>query len=144
MLYLDTSALLKLYVLEPGSEAVQRRIEAEEQPLPVWEIQRMELINALYLKVFWEEITRDQAEEQLALFRRRQSRGLYHFPHLDRGELSESFRQLAEETPRTGCRTMDVLHVACALQLNVGGFLTFDDRQRELAEWAGLPVEHSD
>lgn len=47
MLYLDTSALLKLYLRESGSEAVQARVAAQDLPLPVWEIQEAELVNAL-------------------------------------------------------------------------------------------------
>jgi len=45
MLYLDTSALLKLYIREQGSEAVQARVASQDLPLPIWEIQEAELIN---------------------------------------------------------------------------------------------------
>jgi predicted nucleic acid-binding protein len=41
-------------------------------------------------------------------------------------------------TPSLGCRTLDVLHVASALELAKTGFLTFDTRQRKLARAAGL------
>jgi len=33
--------------------------------LPVWELQEMELVNALYLKVFWKDISLQEAEEQV-------------------------------------------------------------------------------
>lgn len=138
MLYLDTSALLKLYIREPGSEEVQARIAAQDQPLPVWEIQEMELTNALRLKAYWKDITADQAEAQLTLFHERRQRGLYVFPELRRGALMDTFRRLSAETPRLGCRTMDILHVACAVQLRADEFLTFDQRQRTLALHAGL------
>ncbi len=138
MLYLDTSALLKLYIREAGSEEVQARIVAQDQPLPVWEIQEMELTNALRLKVFWKDITAEQAETQLSLFHERRQRGLYVFPDLHRGELMNTFRRLSAETPRLGCRTLDILHVACAVQTGAKEFLTFDQRQRTLALHAGL------
>jgi predicted nucleic acid-binding protein len=35
---------------------------------------------------------------------------------------------------------MDVIHVAAALTLRSRQFVTFDDRQRQLAERAGLQV----
>lgn len=140
MLYLDTSALLKLYIREPGSEAVQTRVAAQDRPLPIWEIQEAELINALRLKAFWKDITPAQADAQIDLFQSRRLRGLYTFPELRRSELMDTFRQLSAETPRLGCRTMDILHVACALQLGASDFLTFDDRQRALALHAGLRV----
>lgn len=39
-----------------------------------------------------------------------------------------------------GHRTLDVLHVATAVHLGAQVFLTFNARQRELAEHAGLHV----
>ena len=62
MLYLDTSAFLKLYLKEHGSEAVQQLVAGQRHPLPVWEIQQMELINAMRVKVFWKEISLEEAE----------------------------------------------------------------------------------
>ena len=79
MLYLDTSALLKLYIREQGSEAVQARIASQDLPLPIWEIQEAELINALRLKAFWKEITPAQAETQIECYQDRRRRGLYLF-----------------------------------------------------------------
>lgn len=140
MLYLDTSALLKLYIRESGSEEVQARVAAQDLPLPVWEIQEMELVNALRLKAFWKEITREQAEAQIGHFEDRQRRGLYVFPEIHRSNLLRTFRRLSAVTPQLGCRTMDVLHVACAVEIAATGFISFDERQRALAGHAGLKV----
>lgn len=140
MLYLDTSALLKLYIHENGSRAVQSRVESQDQPLPIWEIQEAELVNALRLKVFWDEITLTDAETQIGLFHKRRKRGLYVFPEIDRGSLLKCFLRLSTETPRLGCRTMDIFHVACALEIAATEFLSFDQRQNALAAHAGLNV----
>jgi predicted nucleic acid-binding protein len=40
--------------------------------------------------------------------------------------------------PKLGIRTLDTLHVACALELKAKRFWTFDDRQGKLAKAAGL------
>ena len=40
--------------------------------------------------------------------------------------------------PTLGVRTLDTLHVACALELKAQKFWTFDDRQARLAEAVGL------
>jgi predicted nucleic acid-binding protein len=140
MLYLDTSALLKLYILEEGSEWVQQHVTSQEDPLPIWELQHMEFTNALRLKVFWKDITAKQAEHQLELFTSRKKRGLYVFPQLDRSALQDRFQSLATHTMKLGCRTLDVLHVACACELAAGHFLSFDQRQQTLARKAGLNV----
>ena len=140
MLYLDTSALLKLYIREPGSEAVQAHVTSQDLPLPIWEIQEAELVNALRLKAFWQEITPAQAETQIDLFQTRRKRGLYTFPQIDRNSLMKCFLHLSAETPRLGCRTMDILHVACALEIAATAFLSFDQRQNALAAHAGLKL----
>jgi predicted nucleic acid-binding protein len=140
MIYLDTSALIKLYLLEPGSGAVHQAVVGQDEPLPVWELQEMELANALRLKAFRKEIGVKDVEAQLALFARRKERGFYFFPDLDRGELFGVFMRLsAENTAKLGCRTLDILHVACARLLDPRLFLTADSRQHELAGKAGLP-----
>jgi hypothetical protein len=43
-------------------------------------------------------------------------------------------------TPELGTRSLDVLHVACAVELQLSHFLTFDIRQSKLAAVAGLKV----
>ena len=40
--------------------------------------------------------------------------------------------------PKLGIRTLDTLHIACALELKAKRFWTFDDRQGKLAKAAGL------
>jgi predicted nucleic acid-binding protein len=42
--------------------------------------------------------------------------------------------------PKLGVRTLDTLHVACALELKADRFWTFDDRQAKLAKAQGLNI----
>jgi len=140
MLYLDTSALLKLYVREAGSRWVQEQVASQYDPLPIWELQEAELVNALHLKVFWKEITEGQVQDQLALFQSRKKRGLYVFPSLERSQLMDRFRSFSRHTMDLGTRTLDVLHVACACEVGAETFLSFDKRQNVLAERVGLWV----
>jgi len=46
VIYLDTSAFLKLYVREADSDRVQDLVIGQKEPLPVWEFQQVEMINA--------------------------------------------------------------------------------------------------
>jgi predicted nucleic acid-binding protein len=43
--------------------------------------------------------------------------------------------------PRLGVRTLDSLHVACALELKAERFWTFDERQAKLARAEGLKTQ---
>ena len=42
--------------------------------------------------------------------------------------------------PKLGVRTLDSLHVACALELKAERFWTFDERQAKLAKAEGLKI----
>jgi len=42
--------------------------------------------------------------------------------------------------PKIGMKTLDTLHVACALELKAERFWTFDERQAKLAKVMGLKV----
>ena len=140
MIYLDTSALVKLYLLETDSHVVQDLIAAQNDPLPIWELQEMELTNALRLKVFWGEISLEDSNRQLELFEQRKEKGHYYFPDLDRAAFFTTFQRLSAHTPELGCRTLDIMHVACAVLLAPELFVSFDSRQRQLAAKAGLVV----
>ena len=141
MIYLDTSAFLKLYLREEGSEFVQRCLEEQDHPVPMPDILRCEFLNALRLKVFWNELTDQTADELLSLFDDRLLRGQYAVVEIDANRRISDFRQLTSHSSTLGCRTLDVLHVATALQLGPDRFITFDDRQRMLAAASGLTVE---
>ncbi len=138
MLYLDTSAFLKLYIREGGSAEVQALVQAQTAPLPVWDALEMEFTNAIWMRVFWKDIAATDARRQLDLFEERRKRGQYFTPDFSRSKMLDRFRSLAAHTVETGCRTMDVAHVAAALEFGADMLVSFDERQRRLAEIAGL------
>ena len=140
MIYLDTSALVKLYLLETDSHVVQDLIAAQNDPLPIWELQEMELTNALRLKVFWGEISLEDSNWQLELFEQRKEKGHYYFPDVDRAAFLTTFQRLSAHTSELGCRTLDIMHVACGCLLGPDLFVSFDSRQRKLAAKTGLTV----
>jgi predicted nucleic acid-binding protein len=140
VIYLDTSAFLKLHIREDGSELVQAKVMSQADPLPLWDLQQAELVNALRLKVYWGDITPQESDRLIDLFDDRLERGQYFVPETDRSALMAKFRSLSDQTPRTGCRTLDILHVACALLLPVDLFVSFEERQRRLATRVGLNV----
>lgn len=109
-----------------------------QNDLQIWEIQQMEFLNALRLKVFGKEISLADAERQIGLFQDRGRRRLYYPPEIDRFELMETFDRLSSATMRHSGRTLDLLHIACALVLGARQFLTFDAKQKLLARQAGL------
>lgn len=140
MIYLDTSAFLKLYVREAESATVADLVTSRFDPLPVWDVLRAEMRNAIHLKKICGDLEAEEAHGLLGLFEDRLARGQYFVPEVDRDRLMTTFVELAQQTPRFGCRTVDIFHVACAVQLDPTCFVSYDSRQRKLADHAGMRV----
>ncbi|MCW5556108.1 MAG: type II toxin-antitoxin system VapC family toxin [Verrucomicrobiae bacterium] len=139
--YADTSVLFSLFVTDAHSPKADAWRQANPVALDFTGFHRIELRNALGLAVFQQRLTPveslaawQEVEQDLA------AGLLVPTPNL----WSKLFREaeaLAEHhTPKIGCRSLDVLHVAAALVLGATDFCTFDTRQAKLAQLAGMQV----
>ena len=61
-------------------------------------------------------------------------------PEIGRSDLLDRYLRLTAHTSTLGCRTLDILHVAAATLLGASLFVTYDQRQAQLADLAGLKV----
>jgi len=141
MIYLDTSAFIKLYLHEDGSAEVHGLVVAQQEPLPVWHFMELEFLNALRFKVFLAEMSPDDVERVISLYLDRKRSGQYFAPHLDPIALHELSLQMTVRTPIIGCRALDILHVAAARLCDATVFVTADKRQAALAEVEGRVVK---
>jgi predicted nucleic acid-binding protein len=141
MIYLDTSAFIKLYLHENGSAEVHGLVVAQAEPLPVWHFMELEFLNALRFKVFLAEMSPDDVERVISLYLDRKRSGQYFAPHLDPIALHELSLQMTVRTPIIGCRALDILHVAAARLCDATVFVTADKRQAALAEVEGRVVK---
>jgi predicted nucleic acid-binding protein len=140
VIYLDTSAFVKLYLREDGSQDVHELVVAQQEPLPVWHLLELEFFNTLRFKVFLAEMSPDEAERLISLFLDRKRGGQYFAPHLDPVALHELCLQMTSRTPTIGCRALEILHVAAARLCDAMVFVTADKRQASLAEAEGRVV----
>lgn len=141
MIYLDTSAFIKLYLQENGSAEVHRIVVAQEDPLPVTHLTELEFCNALRFKVSLTEMVAEDVERLISLYRERKWSGQYFVPPLDPIALHELCLVMTERTPTIGCRALDILHVATARLCDTAMFVTADKRQAALAEAEGRIVK---
>lgn len=138
--YFDTSALVKLYVSEAHSERA-RREAARAGQISCTPLQTLELQSAIRQLVGRGTLP----AAALSLFEQ----------HLEADRRAHRMREVAVDlngafrradrltrtyTERLLCRTLDVLHVATALELGSKRFVSADDRQLVLAKAAGLAV----
>ncbi len=140
MIYLDTSAFIKLYLRAEGSPEVHALVVAQQEPLPVWSFLELEFFNALRFKTFLNEMSFDDVEGVISLYLDRKRNGQYFAPLLNPIALHEVSLQMTARTPSIGCRALDILHVAAARLCDARVFVTADKRQAALAGVEGRVV----
>ena len=142
MVYVDTSAIVKLYVREEYSREVSEWVRLRNESIPLTPLHELEFINTVKLKRFKKEMSGRQAESILTNFVRHEKLGVFHRPPINWAAMFSLALQLSgEHTPETGSRSLDIMHVAMALSIGASSLLTFDDGQSELASLAGLKLE---
>jgi predicted nucleic acid-binding protein len=139
--YLDTGFALKRYVQEPNSPAAKAALLACTPPLLLTDILEMELVNALHGKVHRREMTEAERDQCLADFQADIGAGFWQRITISPTSLRQRVCALsAKHTATLGTRTLDLLHVAAALEFGCTDFLSFDHRQRQAAQAEGLVV----
>ncbi len=139
--YIDTSLFVKSFVLEPDSPEAVEIIEASGEPFAFSHLHEIEIPNAIRLKRFRGEITRAQETKALRAFAADVESGRFARPAYDIGAVFSRAEQLsARHSGDIGTRSLDLLHVAAALEAGCTGFASFDERQRKAAVLSGLKV----
>lgn len=139
--YADTSFLAALYVRDAHSERAAREQRRRRAPLPMIPLHELELRDAIRLCVFRRQMSSVQARKALAFLDDDLKTGVLAATDLSLAGVWVRASDLsARHTTRIGCRSLDILHVAAALELGAVRFLSFDGRQRQLARRAGLRI----
>lgn len=137
--YLDTGLVLKLVVEEPLSEVVRIWLQKKRVPVPYTRLVEIETENTLCAKLFRREISALEHKGARKLVQDLLREGLFFRPKLSLEELFlESLEGMSAATVKTGCRTLDLLHVVSAKMLGCSEFVTSDKRQAEAAKVYGL------
>ncbi len=124
MIYVDTSALLKLIKPETGSEALAEYLRDET-----------ELISSALLAIEARRGALRAAPERLP-------RLDILLTRVDLVEISAPVIESASRLPDPLLRSLDAIHLATALLIRpeVDVLLSYDDRLREAAQAHGIPV----
>lgn len=139
--YVDPSALRSLYVRDPRSEAFARFRSRLGGALPVTRHGRAELVNSILLAVHRRVIDAATANTAVAYVERDIRDGrLTLVDAVWRRTLDVTTDLSQRYTAQLGTRTLDVLHVAAAVTLQMKRFVTYDARQAALAKAVGLRV----
>lgn len=110
-------------------------------PLPLTHLAQAELLNAMSLGVFRREVEPvDVAAAVIDLDADVAAGRLYRADLSYRRLLDRAAALSLAHTPTLGTRSLDVLHVATAVELGCRALVTYDDRQAALARAVGLRV----
>jgi predicted nucleic acid-binding protein len=143
MTYWDTSALLKLYVAEPESEAIARLAASCEGPLLSSAIAPVEMVSTLARKEHVGELRRDGSREIFEKIAEDIAAGRLSLVPFGDDVVLESARiaRLGYGRKRpVMVRALDLIHLASAAVSRSRSIVTTDRRMRELAGKAGLAV----
>lgn len=137
MIYIDTSALVPVFIREPKSEAVMRWLESSGERLAISEWSLVEFASAAAIKVRTGQATPNLAKQATARVREFAQK---HCTVAVPGR--EEFRRAAELAGDNTLklRAGDALHLAVAASLSVQGILCFDDAMIESAKSLGMNV----
>ena len=135
--YLDSSALVKLYVPEKESKQLCELVKG--MPLPFTHFHELEVKNAIMLKSFREPNLGGICKDVINSITEDLNNEVLYRPDFIWARVFHLAIQLSvSHTSGIGCRSLDILHVAIAKTAGFSNFITYDRRQSKLAERIGL------
>jgi predicted nucleic acid-binding protein len=137
--YADTSFFVSIYVEDRHSPLAERLVISEPR---VWftPLHYAEWTHAVAQQVFHKKMSATEALQTYRQLEKDRAMGLWVETVIPEGSFEICADLARRHGPKLGVRTLDSLHVACALQLKAEQFWTFDERQAKLAKAEGLKV----
>jgi predicted nucleic acid-binding protein len=143
MVCCDTSFLISLYRPDSHSEKTLGYMRRLTEPVQLSPLNEFELGNALRLACRRRLMVREDLAVAMDAFASDCRIGRFIIiPCNLSAVLVEARRLSGLYTVEGGYRSFDVLHVAAALHLGAGEFLSFDTNQRKLAAKEGLKLNN--
>lgn len=146
-LYPDTSFLCSLYREQENSLRADAFREKMTVPLPFTRLLEFEFLQSIELQVWLHThdrkkgYSRSVADSMITDWQSDVAAGLNVLVPADTDLVISLAADLSRRhTAKLGNRTLDILHLATAIHLGAKTFLTFDERQKELAKGIGLKV----
>ena len=141
IVYADTSFLLSHFINDDHTDDARYLIWEVPTALRISSLGILEYQTSLWRKVGIDGFTRAHAERAIRLFERQIAARWFVVSTIADGVIHERAKSLAAAySSDLKVPSLDILHVAVALEMGVNEFWTFDGRQKRLAEAVGLKV----
>ena len=137
--YVDSCFFVSVYLPDVHTRIALSRLSSGPR---IWltPFHESELVHAVLQQVFRGRASSEGAERAIDKFRSDRDASLWEVTDFPESAFGTSMKLAKSHVARLGTRTLDSLHVACALELGAKQFWTFDERQAKLAKAAGLKV----
>ncbi len=140
MIYLDASVLFSLHFRDRNTvEALHLAANATEA-FVVSALCEMETVNAFALRVFRTEMSERNLDNAVKDLESDLRSGILHWRPIPEATFTRAKALSRKITPSIGVRAADLLHIAAALELGAKSLYTFDAKQHQAAQAAGLTV----
>ncbi len=137
--YFDTGMALKLVVEEPLSARTRAFVAKRRIPVPFSRLMEVEIENTLHALRYRNVITARQLAGARSMVGELTARGRFYCIDLPLDQIARETLSLAPWiTAKTGCRTLDLMHVATAKLMRAAAFVSTDKRQLKAARLCGL------
>jgi predicted nucleic acid-binding protein len=131
--------MVSLYLVDSHTPEVLRRM-ARHPRIWLTPFHEAEVIHAVAQQVFRGRVSRAEADRIYQHFSGDCESDVWVLTTFPESAFARGAGLARTHVPRLGTRTLDSLHVACALELGAQQFWTFDERQAKLAKASGLKV----
>jgi predicted nucleic acid-binding protein len=131
--------MVSMYLADTHTPEVVRRMTQRPR---IWltPFHESEIMHAMGQQVFRGRTLIEQSEQMQKHFLEDCESGVWVLSGFPESALQRAAALGRTYAPKLGARTLDSIHVACALELGAQQFWTFDERQAKLAKAAGLKV----
>jgi predicted nucleic acid-binding protein len=138
--YPDSSFLFSLVANDKHTPRASQYMLRSAMSLVFTPLHRLELRNALRNAAGRKEITHEECRTAFTLIEEDLAEKFLVHTAVEWTNIFRRADSLDEIASETGQRTIDLIHVAMALECEAKTFLSFDNRQRKLAKASGLKV----
>lgn len=137
-LYLDTSFLVSLYFNDRNSRTARERIVSAAPTVWFTPLHHAEWEHVIGQHIFRGELSLSEAQRLSSRLEQHRAEGRWLAAQIPDSAFEICAALGRRYASGLWMRTLDTLHVACAVELKAERFWTFDERQAKLAKAEGL------
>ncbi|MCH7227448.1 type II toxin-antitoxin system VapC family toxin [Verrucomicrobiaceae bacterium E54] len=129
------------FINDEHTDQARRQVQGLSGPIGISRLGVLEYQNSVWRKVGFDGFGKDHAERAIREFGEQVSKGWFLLQPVDDETIWQRAMGLSTSySSELKVRSLDILHVAIAMELAADSFWSFDQRQNALAKKAGFAI----